>query len=341
MTALPVTRPPLRYFGGKWLLAPWIIAHFPPHRVYVEPFGGGASVLLRKAPAYAEYYGDLDEGVVEFFEVLRDQPGELERLLRFTPFARVEFERAYAPADTPLERARRLVIRSIMGFGGDGATSTYRTGFRATSNRSGTTPAHDWKNYPDAIHAMAERLQGVVLESKPAPELMAAHDGPETLHYVNPPYLPETRARLARTRSVDAEGKDTYRGSYRFEMTPEQHGALLECLLGLQGGVVLSGYPSALYDGVLCSQGWRRVQRQARADGARARTEVLWINPRCREMAAFGPLFGDPAAPAAQPPQGEQPPPGSSPGQAPRGEPCEPASEDPTERTRGRTSDHG
>jgi site-specific DNA-adenine methylase len=36
-------RPALRWHGGKWRVAPWIISHFPPHRIYIEPFGVGAS----------------------------------------------------------------------------------------------------------------------------------------------------------------------------------------------------------------------------------------------------------------------------------------------------------
>mgnify|MGYP000205820787 CR=1 FL=1 len=127
------SRPVLRWHGGKWLLAPWIIEHFPPHRVYVEPFGGAASVLLRKPRSYGEVYNDLDEDVVNLFRVLRsDRAGELVEALRLTPFARREFNDAYAPTDNELELARQLIVRSFMGFDSAGHNrDNGRTGFRA------------------------------------------------------------------------------------------------------------------------------------------------------------------------------------------------------------------
>lgn len=260
------TRPALRWHGGKWLLAPWIISHFPQHRVYVEPFGGAGSVLLRKPRCYAEVYNDLDGEVVNLFRVLRsERAAELVHALRLTPFARAEFEGAYEPADDPVERARRLCIRSFMGFGSNGHAQL--TGFRANSNRSGTTAAHDWQNYPDALAVVVKRLSGVVIEHRDAADVMRAHDGPETLHYVDPPYLPDTRN----------PGHD-----YNHELTPEQHGDLLETLKSLRGVVVLSGYPSRMYDDALA--GWIRVEREALADGARPRREVLWLNRDTRRQ---------------------------------------------------------
>jgi DNA adenine methylase len=85
-----ITRPIIRYHGGKFRLAPKLLEIFPPHRVYTEVFGGGGSVLMQKPRSYAEIYNDLDGEVVNVFRVLqnRRQAKRLEELLRLTPFAR-------------------------------------------------------------------------------------------------------------------------------------------------------------------------------------------------------------------------------------------------------------
>jgi DNA adenine methylase len=276
------TRPLLRWHGGKWLLAPWIISHFPPHRTYVEPYGGAASVLIRKERSYAEVYNDLDDDVVNLFRILRgphEQAWELHHRLVVTPFARTEFEEAYEHTEDPIERARRLIIRSFMGFGSDGHNGSRLTGFRANSNRSGTTPAHAWHNYSDALECIMARVAGVVIECRPALEVMAQQDSAETLHFVDPPYVHSTRS----------PAKNSSRRNYRHEMTDADHAELLHFSRGLKGMVVLSGYPHALYDRFLT--GWRRVEREALADGARKRIEVLWLNPACAEVTPQPQLF--------------------------------------------------
>jgi DNA adenine methylase len=267
------TRPLVRYHGGKWLLADWIISHFPAHRIYVEPFGGGGSVLLRKPRAYAEVYNDLDSEIVNLFRAVRDHGSDLRAKLELTPFARDEFLASYAASDDCVEQARRTVVRSFMGYGSN--SHNRKTGFRANSNRSGTTPARDWRSHSDALAEIIDRMRGVTIENRAACEVMAAHDGPQTLHYVDPPYVPSTRD----------GGSD-----YRFEMTDADHEALAECLKSFQGMVVLSGYPSPLYDRLFAD--WRRVERAALADGARERTEVLWLR-NISQDATSGPLFAE------------------------------------------------
>ena len=269
------TRPVLRWHGGKWLLAPWIIAHFPPHRTYVEPFGGAASVLLRKERSHAEIYNDLDDNLVALFRVLRSgRAAEFTEAIRNTPFSRAEFEQAYKPTAEPFERARRLMIRSFMGHGSDGHNIGRQTGFRANSSRSGTIPAHDWANLPANLPAVIDRLRGVVIEKRPFLDVIGAHDSPETLHYLDPPYLPETR---------------TSTGAYSHEMTAEDHKYLLVAAKLLEGMVVISGYESDLYREALA--GWRVKTVSTYADGALPRTEWLWINEAADRQLSDGPLF--------------------------------------------------
>jgi DNA adenine methylase len=241
------------------MLAPWIIKHFPPHRYYTESFGGAASCLLRKERCYSEIYNDLDGELVNLFRVARDHGQILQEQLKFTPFAREEYLLSYQPSDNPIEQARRTVIRSFMGFGSN--AHNRKTGFRAKSNRSGTTPAHDWRNYPDAFEAIIDRLRGVVIENRPAIEVIKQHDDPQTLHYADPPYLASTRGK----------GED-----YTHEMTEKGHQELSEVLHSCQGMVVISGYPSSLYNYLYSD--WFVIERRALADGARKRVEALWIN---------------------------------------------------------------
>lgn len=184
-----VRRPPMRYHGGKWRIAQWIIRHLPPHRVYVEPYGGAGSVLLQKPRSHSEIYNDLWDDVVNVFRVLRD-PEKAEQLRQqacLTPFSRTEMLESDEPATDEIERARRIIFRSYSGFGSASANSLHKTGFRSTSRRSGNAPSMDWKNWPEHITSFTERLRGVCIESSPALELIEQHDGSDTLFYVDPP----------------------------------------------------------------------------------------------------------------------------------------------------------
>jgi len=262
------SRPVLRWHGGKWKLAPFIVEHLPAHRIYVEPFGGAASVLLRKPRAFAEVYGDLDGEVVNLFRMVRDRGEELGQALALTPYAEDEFLDAQEPAQDPLERARRLCVRSFMGLGASGATQ--RVGFRRDILRRGTSPATDWHRFPTALAEVVERLRGVVIENRDAAEVMVFHDSPETLHYVDPPYLAASRDR----------GRD-----YRHELTDQDHESLAEVLQGLKGMVVLSAYEHPVYDRLY--KGWPQIRCRSFADGGRVREEVLWFSPNCPSAGLF------------------------------------------------------
>lgn len=262
-TATP-TRPVMRYHGGKFRLASWIVDHLPPHRLYVEPMCGSAAVLMAKPRSEGEVLADLDGEVVNVFRVLRDRRlgAELQRLIRLTPYAQAEFLSAYKPAADPVERARRTIVRSFMGHGSGAAGSARRHGFRRgkLTNRV-RTPAADWATYPDAIAAFVERLAGVVVEEGDALETIRRYDGPDVLCFVDPPYLLSTRGEKR----------------YRCEWGEAEHVELASVLHGIRGMAVLSGYPSRLYEDLY--RGWGRVECDAMDASSTRRTEVLWLSP--------------------------------------------------------------
>ncbi len=263
-------RSAFRYTGGKWILAPSIIRHFPAHLVYIEPFGGSGSVLLRKSRSEAEIYNDLDGDVVNFFIILRERENELIRALTLTPFAESEHRLAREPADDPLERARRFYIRAQMGIAGP--TAKWKSGFRRQKRvrykgRKAKPAARSFSEI-EHLHAVAGRFRGVTIESMPTLKLMQLYDSDQALFYLDPPYVSETRGRWASA-------------SYRHEMSDEDHIEFLAAVRDLRGHVVISGYRHPIYDEGLAD--WQRVDREARVNGAGSAVESLWLAPHTWE----------------------------------------------------------
>lgn len=279
---MTISAPVIRYHGSKFRLAPWIIERLPEHTCYVEPFGGAGGVLMQKPRAYAEVYNDLDGDIVNLFRVLQGEQSrnELIKAVTFTPYARAEFEIAWESTENPVERARRTIIRAQMGFGSAGATKG-KTGFRIDTKREYGTAQALWAEYPESIAEIGQRLSGVLIENRPAIEVMRAHDTRQTLHYVDPPYMHDTRYLGAKHGRY-----------YRHEMTDVQHTELLTTLLELEGMVVVSGYPCELYDDLLTS--WQVHETSARISAGRGtatRTECIWLSPACQRASNQPGLF--------------------------------------------------
>jgi len=264
-------RPVIRYYGGKWKLADWIISFFPKHRVYNECFGGAGSVLMKKQPARVEVYNDLSDEMVNLFTVLRcpSQSKELRRLLDLTPYARSEWEACYELSDDPIEQARRTVVLATMSHNPSKVMLRQTNGFMTSSSGYHILP-QDFKNLTANLEMVTSRLKNVIIENKPAIDLILQHDRKDTLHYVDPPYLGSLRS--------------DKRNLYQHEMyAAEDHNKMAKTLNQVKGYVVLSGYPSPEYNELF--QDWVSFSKQAVTGAAKVgkstRTEVVYLNPKC------------------------------------------------------------
>jgi DNA adenine methylase len=195
---------------------------------------------------------------------------KLKMVLELTPFSRTEFNAAAAALKNDLsdiEKARLTLLRSFAGFGSASTNPEHSTGFRSCSTRSGSTPAHDWMNYPEQIELFTQRLRGVIIENRDYWEVMKIHDAKTTLHYLDPPYVQSTR-NLVRKNA-----------SYKYEFTDADHREMVERCDQLEGMIIISGYNSTLYNEILGH--WQKVEKSTHADGAKDRIECLWLNPAC------------------------------------------------------------
>lgn len=285
----PSLRSPVWWFGGKGHIRKFILPFLDiPHHIYVEPFGGGASVLLGKSPAPVEVYNDLDSGLVNLFRILRDpeQFGEFHRLCQLTPYSREEYyhcRNTWQQETDPVRRAHAWFVVARHSFSGEFGRSW---GFGVQNSARGMSGAVSrWLSIIDMLPDISARLLRVQIENNDFRKILTTYDTPETLFYCDPPYVSSTR-------------RD---GKYKHEMVDADHNDLVDALLNLSGMCVLSGYSAGqeLYR-PLEDAGWKRVdfdvtcsavgrtrntglQGKGTFMAKQKRTESLWLCPKVKK----------------------------------------------------------
>jgi DNA adenine methylase len=274
----------LKWHGGKTYLAPRILELFPePEMIgepselrahYVEPyFGGGAVLLAREYPDYhqtSEVANDINGQLTTFWKVLQDEElfPQFQRRALATPYSRPAFEEARSllakAGATAIETAWSVFVMSRQSQGGRMRSfppmvkNRHRGGMQDHVN--------GWWGAVDLLPKVHDRLRRVVIYQQDALEVIRREDSPKTVFYLDPPYLHETR---------------TSQDVYAHEMSDRDHAELLETIKQCQGKVLLSGYPSRLYDEQL--QDWDRTDIKIPNQSSNGRkkpvmTECVWRN---------------------------------------------------------------
>lgn len=247
----------LKYPGSKYRIADWIIAHFPNHKVYLEPYFGAGAIFFNKQPAYIETINDIDGNIVNLFKVCREHPEQLATAVNLTPFARDEFISCYEHSDDPIENARRTIVRYHQSFG---TSNSNKNSWRNVQTYGGPRCATMWNNLPEIIQDVCIRLKNAQIENTDALTLIERYNAEDTLIYCDPPYLQSLRKK----------------NMYKCEMSDSEHIKLLSLLKESRSMVVLSGYDNELYNEAL--KGWFTNEIKTTAQMGLHRTEKIWMN---------------------------------------------------------------
>lgn len=256
------TRSPLIWFGGKGKVANEIIRRMPDHKVYVEPFGGAAHVLAQKPPASNEVFNDIDGELVNFLLVARGKPDKLARACETLPYSRQLYEewRDTLPPTDKFERAVRFFYLNRCGIAKGNGPKAYKTGWRH-STKAHQSPAKGYHAAVAALESFAWRMRYVQIDCRDFREVIQVYDSPETLFYVDPPYIGREKM---------------YAGGFG----EKDHRDLASMLGSIQGKAIVSYYADPLLNEIYT--GWRiesfEANRQVvKHTGLSTKTEELLI----------------------------------------------------------------
>jgi DNA adenine methylase len=251
---------------------------------YCEPFFGGGAVLLAMDPeGISEVANDISYHLMNFWSHLAmpEKFVELARWAQAAPFSELAWQAAHdfledwpilpveesaEAASVRMEAAKSFFMHCRMSLAG--RMKCFAPLSKTRTRRGMNEQASAWLGAVDGLPEVHARLRRVAVLCRSANVCVASEDGPNTLFYLDPPYLLETR-----------ESKKVY----VYEMDDRQHEAMLADLAGLKGRFLLSGYHSAMYDDAAARFGWKchefPIPNQA-AGGKEKRimVECVWRN---------------------------------------------------------------
>lgn len=181
-------RSPIRWVGGKTLLAKEIVKLIPKkHICYMEPFFGSGAVLFAKNRSQVEIANDTEDQLVTFFKVVKTRPDELLKWFDYVVISETEFRRVAESRPTDeIEIAGRFYYLNKICFSGEVTRPYFAPSVRPGGASSGRFP----ETLERDIRAMHERLRSVTFLCRDAIDVMNMADE-DTVVYLDPPY-PDT-----------------------------------------------------------------------------------------------------------------------------------------------------
>ncbi len=231
---------PIYWLGGKGRMKGKLLPLIEErkHKIYVEPFGGGAAILLAKEPSMVEVYNDIDNGLVNFFKVLADTKlfDQFYKMVSILPYSRAlyyEYKKGWVNEKDLSVKAAKWFIVARQSFSGNFNNWGYKIKDSVT---------YTWLNCIDKLPGIHHRLQKVLIECSDWRSIIERFDSDDTLFYLDPPYIRSTR--ICPKRKY-----------YSFDLSSKDHEDLINIVFGIKGQVIFSGYENSLYE-TLTSRGW-------------------------------------------------------------------------------------
>lgn len=275
----------LKWHGGKAYLAETIIAMMPPRcrnpnnpddddpgwLHFVETHYGSGKVMFAMDPnGISLIANDINGRLTNFWDVLKSRElfPEFCRCVELTACSAMEFKRSKARLHDKDPVSAAVAFFVVNRQSRQALGKSFSTISRNRTRRGMNELASAWLSSIDGLPEVHQFLQRVIILNDDATKVIKQQDGPRSFFYLDPTYLPETRA---------------VPKAYEFEMTEKQHVDLLKTLTSIKGRFLLSGYESDMYHDFAQTHKWScdsiEIDNKASSKKTKEKKrECIWCN---------------------------------------------------------------